>query len=161
MFDIGFFELVVIGLVALVVLGPERLPKVARTAGALLGRARHYVNEVKSEINREVNLQEFRALHAEVASSAREFQDSMRREMSAIQGTVAEITDVTDIMATPPADTPKPEEAPSEEATPALLPQTEAGHAQEIASLPYTAPPSPAPIALPSSSPFDQTAPVA
>ena len=49
MFDIGFSEFIVIGLVALIVIGPERLPRVARTAGALLGRFQRYVNDVKSE----------------------------------------------------------------------------------------------------------------
>ena len=51
MFDIGFSELIVIGIVALVVIGPERLPKVARTAGLLLGRLQRYVNDVKADIN--------------------------------------------------------------------------------------------------------------
>ena len=52
MFDIGFSELMVIGVVALLVIGPEKLPKVARTLGHLLGRAQRYVNDVKSDINR-------------------------------------------------------------------------------------------------------------
>ncbi|MFH1603591.1 MAG: Sec-independent protein translocase protein TatB, partial [Pseudomonadota bacterium] len=56
MFDIGFSELVVIALVALIVIGPERLPRVARTMGALLGRAQRYVNDVKADVQREVNL---------------------------------------------------------------------------------------------------------
>ena len=50
MFDIGFSELMLIGIVALIVIGPERLPKVARTLGHLLGRAQRYVNDVKSDI---------------------------------------------------------------------------------------------------------------
>ena len=52
MFDIGFSELVVVALVALIVIGPERLPRVARTAGALLGRAQRYINDVKADIQR-------------------------------------------------------------------------------------------------------------
>ena len=52
MFDIGFSELVVIGLVALVVIGPERLPRVARTVGHLLGRLQRYVSDVKADIHR-------------------------------------------------------------------------------------------------------------
>ena len=58
MFDIAFSELLIIAVVALVVLGPERLPKVARTAGHLLGRLQRYVNDVKADINREMQLEE-------------------------------------------------------------------------------------------------------
>ncbi|MDR2164394.1 MAG: Sec-independent protein translocase protein TatB [Zoogloeaceae bacterium] len=85
MFDIGFFELVVIGLVSLLVLGPERLPRVARTAGALMGRLRQYAGEVKAEIDREIDLREFKTLQAEVSASARELQDSVRQEIAAVQ----------------------------------------------------------------------------
>jgi sec-independent protein translocase protein TatB len=60
MFDIGFSELVVIGVVALIVIGPERLPKVARTAGLLYGRLQRYVSTVKSDISREIQLDEIR-----------------------------------------------------------------------------------------------------
>lgn len=60
MFDIGFSELVVIGVVALIVIGPERLPKVARTAGHLYGRLQRYVSAVKSDISREIQLDEIR-----------------------------------------------------------------------------------------------------
>ncbi|HWR75714.1 MAG TPA: Sec-independent protein translocase protein TatB, partial [Thiobacillus sp.] len=60
MFDIGFTELIVIGVVALIVIGPERLPKVARTAGHLYGRMQRYVSSVKSEISQEIQLDEIR-----------------------------------------------------------------------------------------------------
>src|SRR5512135_3082145 len=60
MFDIGFSELVVIAVVALIVIGPERLPKVARTAGLLYGRLQRYVSAVKSDISREIQLDEIR-----------------------------------------------------------------------------------------------------
>ena len=66
MFDIGFSELVVIGVVALLVLGPERLPRLARDAGRWLGRARRYVNRVREEIDREVELSELRRLRDEI-----------------------------------------------------------------------------------------------
>ena len=62
MFDIGFSEIVVIGVVALVVIGPERLPKTARTLGHLFGRLQRYVNDVKADINREMELEELRKL---------------------------------------------------------------------------------------------------
>jgi sec-independent protein translocase protein TatB len=71
MFDIGFSELMVIGIVALIVIGPERLPKVARTLGHLLGRAQRYVNDVKSDINREIQLDELKKLQSQVTDSAR------------------------------------------------------------------------------------------
>ena len=54
MFDIGFWELAIIGVVALLVIGPERLPRVARTAGLWLGRARRFVSTVKADIDREL-----------------------------------------------------------------------------------------------------------
>jgi len=72
MFDIGFSELVVIGVVALLVLGPERLPRLARDAGRWLGRARRYVNRVREEIDREVELSELRRLRDEIEAKARE-----------------------------------------------------------------------------------------
>ena len=65
MFDVSFSELIVIGIVALVVIGPERLPKVARTAGHLMGRLQRYVNDVKSDISREMQLDELKKLKAE------------------------------------------------------------------------------------------------
>ena len=80
MFDIGFSELMVIGIVALIVIGPERLPKVARTLGHLLGRAQRYVNDVKSDISREVQLDELRKLQSQVSDSARELESSVRKE---------------------------------------------------------------------------------
>lgn len=60
MFDIGFTELVIIGVVALIVVGPERLPKLARTAGHLYGRMQRYVSSVKSDISQEIQLDEMR-----------------------------------------------------------------------------------------------------
>lgn len=60
MFDIGFTELIIVGIVALLVVGPERLPKVARTAGHLYGRMQRYVSSVKADISREVELDELR-----------------------------------------------------------------------------------------------------
>jgi sec-independent protein translocase protein TatB len=80
MFDIGFSELIVIAIVALVVIGPERLPKVARTIGLLLGRAQRYVNDVKSDINREMQFDELKKLQSQVTDSARELESSMRTE---------------------------------------------------------------------------------
>lgn len=78
MFDIGFTELIVIGVVALIVIGPERLPKVARTAGHLYGRMQRYVSTVKSDISREMQTDELRRVGQEfretVESTTREVQ---------------------------------------------------------------------------------------
>ena len=74
MFDIGFSELMVIAVVALVVIGPERLPKVARTAGHLMGRLQRYVNDVKSDINREMELEELRKFKNEFEQTAQSVQ---------------------------------------------------------------------------------------
>jgi sec-independent protein translocase protein TatB len=68
-FDISFTELMLIGVVALVVIGPERLPKVARTVGHLLGRAQRYVNDVKGDIQREVELEELRKMKEEMEAA--------------------------------------------------------------------------------------------
>ena len=63
MIDLGVSKLALIAVVALIVVGPERLPKVARMAGNLFGRAQRYMNEVRSEVNRQIELDEFKKLH--------------------------------------------------------------------------------------------------
>lgn len=82
MFDIGFSELIIIGIVALVVIGPERLPKVARTAGHLLGRLQRYVSSVKSDIAREMELEELRKFKSEMETTARSVESSVQQEVS-------------------------------------------------------------------------------
>jgi sec-independent protein translocase protein TatB len=77
MFDIGFSEIVVIAVVALVVIGPERLPKTARTLGHLFGRLQRYVADVKADINREMQLEELKKLQQEVRSAASEIESSV------------------------------------------------------------------------------------
>ena len=78
MFDFSFAELATIGVVALVVIGPERLPKVARTVGHLMGRAQRYVNDVKADIQREVELEDFRKLKDSVTDAAGELRTSLQ-----------------------------------------------------------------------------------
>jgi sec-independent protein translocase protein TatB len=85
MFDVGFSELMVIAVVALLVLGPERLPKVARTAGHLLGRLQRYVNDVKADINREMQLDELRKMQQQITESARDFETSVNKELVAVE----------------------------------------------------------------------------
>jgi sec-independent protein translocase protein TatB len=70
MFDIGFWELTVIGVVALLVIGPERLPRVARTAGLWLGRARRFVGTVKADIDREIAADELKKTLARQAETS-------------------------------------------------------------------------------------------
>lgn len=74
MFDVGFSELVVIGIVALVVIGPERLPRVARTAGVLFGRLQRYVAQVKADIGREIEMSDLKEAKSEFESAARSFK---------------------------------------------------------------------------------------
>ncbi|MEI7614527.1 MAG: Sec-independent protein translocase protein TatB [Betaproteobacteria bacterium] len=88
MFDIGFSELIVIAIVALVVIGPERLPKVARTAGLLLGRLQRYVNDVKSDISREMQLDELKKIQADIQDSARSFEHSISSGIQSVEQTV-------------------------------------------------------------------------
>ncbi len=77
MFDIGITELMVVAVVALIVIGPERLPRVARTAGHLFGRLQRYVNDVKADINREMELDELRKLRTQVQDAARDIEKSV------------------------------------------------------------------------------------
>ncbi len=85
MFDVSFTELLTIAAVALVVIGPERLPKVARTIGHLLGRAQRYVNDVKSDIRREVELDELRNLRKEMEDAARSLESTVRSNADELQ----------------------------------------------------------------------------
>ena len=77
MFDVAFSELIVIAVVALIVIGPEKLPKVARTLGALTGRMQRYMAQVKEEINREVRFQELQQLQQEIQETAAKTQANL------------------------------------------------------------------------------------
>ena len=85
MFDISFSEILVIAAVALIVLGPERLPKVARTLGHLLGRAQRYANDVKNDIQREMELEELRKWQNSVEGAARSVETTVRTELNQFQ----------------------------------------------------------------------------
>lgn len=74
MFDVGFSEIVLIAVVALVVVGPERLPKLARTLGALVGRMRGYVATVKGEVEREMQLEDLKKLQQQIQSQQPQLQ---------------------------------------------------------------------------------------
>ncbi len=93
MFDVSFTELMLIGVVALVVIGPERLPKVARTVGHLLGRAQRYVSDVKSDIQREIDLDEMNKLKKQMDDAAQSLKASMNETSASLQQPLAEARD--------------------------------------------------------------------
>lgn len=82
MFDIGFSELLVIGLVALIVIGPEKLPRVARTIGHLAGRLQRYVADVKADINREIELEELRKMRDSMQQAAADMETAVHKEVA-------------------------------------------------------------------------------
>jgi sec-independent protein translocase protein TatB len=89
MIDLGLSKLAVIGAVALVVIGPEKLPKVARMAGTLYGRAQRYLHDVKAEVSREIELDELRNLHKDVQSAAQSFQSGVNSFTSEVENTIS------------------------------------------------------------------------
>lgn len=85
MFDIGFSEILLVAVVALVVIGPERLPGVARNIGQFAGRLQRYVNDVKRDFNREVEFEEIRRLQQEMESTVQSMQASMKAVEESLQ----------------------------------------------------------------------------
>ena len=85
MIDLGISKLALIGAVALIVIGPEKLPRVARTVGALLGKAQRYVADVKAEVNRTMELEELRKMKESVESAARDVESAARNMESSVQ----------------------------------------------------------------------------
>ncbi len=81
MIDFGFDKLALIVAVALVVIGPERLPKVARTVGHLMGKAQRYVADVKAEVNRSIELEELKKMKTQFEETARDVEQSVASEM--------------------------------------------------------------------------------
>jgi sec-independent protein translocase protein TatB len=90
-FDISFSELFVIGVVALLVIGPEKLPKVARTAGVFAGRLQKFVAQVKEEVSREARFEELQKLQQEVKDSVGKFESGVRGEVSKVKSSVDEV----------------------------------------------------------------------
>jgi len=83
MIDFGFDKLALIGAVALIVIGPEKLPKVARTLGHLVGKAQRYVADVKAEVNRSIELEELKKMKTQFESAAQDVQTTVHQEVSA------------------------------------------------------------------------------
>jgi sec-independent protein translocase protein TatB len=97
MIDLGVSKLALIAVVALVVVGPERLPKVARMAGNLFSRAQRYMAEVKAEVNRQMDVEEFKKFREESASAFKEVENSISSVASEAN---ANLTDQADIYET-------------------------------------------------------------
>ncbi|WAC72933.1 Sec-independent protein translocase protein TatB [Roseateles sp. SL47] len=85
MIDFGFDKLMLIGGVALVVLGPERLPRVARTVGHLLGKAQRYVSDVKAEVNRSIELEELQKMKNQFQTAVNDVENTVRQEVDSAQ----------------------------------------------------------------------------
>ena len=113
MFDIGFSELMVIAVVALIVIGPERLPRVARTVGHLFGRMQRYVNDVKSDISREMALDDLRKLQASMQDAARSVEDTVRQEVRSAETGLNDIAGEAQAATPAPAYPDLPESAPA------------------------------------------------
>lgn len=106
MFDFAFSEMLMIALVALVVIGPERLPKVTRTIGTMLGRMQRYVNDVKAEVEREMRLEELKKLQISVEEQARSIEHSVKTEMNEAEHSMRKLAD--DAALEPPASAAAP-----------------------------------------------------
>jgi sec-independent protein translocase protein TatB len=130
MFDIGFTELMVIGVVALIVIGPERLPGVARTVGHLAGRLQRYVADVKADISREMEFDELRKMRDSMQEAATEVENTVRKELSNTE------QDLNKTVADAVGD--KPTEAKD---TPTEAKDKPAGVAAEASALPEPPPP--------------------
>ncbi|MBK1712526.1 Sec-independent protein translocase protein TatB [Rubrivivax gelatinosus] len=83
MLDFGFDKIALIGAVALIVIGPEKLPKVARTLGHLFGKAQRYVADVKAEVNRSIELDELKKMKTQFEDAARDAGQAVQREVHA------------------------------------------------------------------------------
>jgi sec-independent protein translocase protein TatB len=113
MFDISFSELLVIAVVALIVIGPEKLPKVARTLGALAGRMQRYMAQVKEEVNRDVRFQELQQLQQEIQETVTKTKDHLQNSLQENQDKIAyEVATLKSEVERPTADKTSPELAP-------------------------------------------------
>ena len=108
MFDIAFSEVMVIAVIALIVIGPERLPRVARTLGHLFGRMQRYVNEVRSDIQREIELDELKKLKETVEESARSIEQSVSQEYNAARDELRAVESLAETAASASATEPNP-----------------------------------------------------
>jgi sec-independent protein translocase protein TatB len=101
MIDLGIEKMMVIGAVALIVIGPEKLPRVARTVGALIGKAQRYVNDVKAEVNRSIELEELQKMKREVESAARDVESSIHSGVRDIERELNDAAGIASAASTP------------------------------------------------------------
>lgn len=127
MFDFGFSEMMLIAVVALIVIGPERLPRMARTIGHLFGRLQRYVNDVKADISREMELEELRKFKTTVEDAARGFESTVQDELSKTETELEGLTKLEDTPPTAPESTPEavPAEGPSPSGEAEGVPRTQ------------------------------------
>lgn len=85
MFDISFFEIMAISIVALIVIGPERLPQVARTLGHLMGRCRQFVYSIKTDIHNELRMEELKNMHNSMQETVHSIESAVREEINEIK----------------------------------------------------------------------------
>jgi sec-independent protein translocase protein TatB len=111
MFDIGFSELLVIGVVALIVIGPQKLPRVARTVGILMGRLQRYVSDVKADINREMEIDELRKMRDSMQKAASDMQSTVDAELNKTADDLNKAVEGTKVE-TPAAEAQKPPDLP-------------------------------------------------
>jgi sec-independent protein translocase protein TatB len=109
MIDLGISKLALIGAVALVVIGPEKLPKVARTVGTLIGKAQRYVADVKAEVNRSIDLEELRKMKDNVETAARDVEHSVQTAATDFEKDWAATTAGLESSSYEPLTTPVPE----------------------------------------------------
>mgnify|MGYP000095979531 CR=1 FL=1 len=112
MLDIGISKLMIVGGIALIVIGPERLPRVARMVGIMVGRAQRYVADVKAEVNRSIELDELKKMKTQFEDAARDVESSVRTEVqqagASIESSWSEMSG-SDGATTTPLDTPTPQ----------------------------------------------------
>jgi len=120
MFDFGFSELMLIMVVALIVIGPERLPKVARTLGHLWGRAQRYVNGVKADIERDMAVEEFRQLQQKVQAEASAVEQSVKQAALTADQQVQQINEAVARLTSP--DQTSQQTSPANDKPPATTP---------------------------------------
>lgn len=154
MFDVGFSEMIVIAVVALIVIGPEKLPKVARTVGALLGRMQRYVNDVKADINREIELDELKKMHTSVKEAADSFQSTVKETVAGFE------SQATELNAAVAGETKAPDAVPVPEALPVPDSLAQAIEAAQADAAKWPAPDDPAPAAPPAYADGPQAVPV-
>ena len=142
MFNFGVTEVMIIAIVGLIVIGPERLPKVARTLGHLFGRMQRYVSDIKDDISREVELDELRQLQSSMKEAAQEIEESVSKQVNLIEDEVQQaetetrktveeavqpVAGINLMHSLNPPDYPEEETAKLEDETPEPAPQAEPG----------------------------------